>query len=192
MSLPREIEFKYNADKIKLSDFIAFCQKKDPVKVITASGYDHFFSNKKDTDAFGRHRKGEEFNQLTFKRKTNDENNFIRTEHNIDLSLNMTETQVSQFMNEFGYEFQDSIYKNCFIYVYDYYTLVYYIIYDTDLKEKGRFFEIEMSETYLWHHDTQAWDAMLVVERFCKSLGIMPQGRIKRSLYEMFIQKDEK
>lgn len=188
----KECEFKYNAKDLSLTAFTAFCTDRKPKNFIIASGYDHFYSHTRSKESFCRHRKGEEFNQLTFKRKTNDANNFIRTEHNINLSLDTRKEQIEALCKEFSYEYTDSIFKNCFIYNYGWYTLVYYIIYDKDLIEKGRFFEIEMDENHDWKDEQDAWSSLLVMEKMCKPLGVSPQSRVKRSLFEMFIQKDNK
>lgn len=187
----KEVEFKYNAENIKLSDFIQFCLKRNPLKIVEASGYDYFYENSKSDNSFCRHRIGPDMNQLTFKRKTSNINNQIRTEHNIDLVDEVSTDQVKALCEEFNYKYNMSIFKNCFIYVYDYYTLVYYICYDKDMKELGRFLEIEAKEDHAWDTEQSAWDAIAVIEKFSKSLGIAPQGRIKRSLFELYRNKNE-
>lgn len=188
-STPLEIEFKYSADNISLSHFNKFCQARpdhDTSAFLVASGYDYFYENKNDSEAFCRHRYGPDMNQLTFKRKTSGVNNFVRTEHNLDFTKDMTVSQIEAYIREHGYEFNTSIFKNCFIYKFEWYTLVYYICYDTDLKELGRFVEIEMKEDYAWKTRDEAWNALVSMERLCKTLGVSAQKRIKLSLYEMF------
>lgn len=185
MKKPTEIEFKYRADDISLKDFIAFCEARGPLRAVNPCGYDYFYDNAKDQDAFCRHRVGLDINQLTFKRKTTDANNFIRTEHNMDL-VKATREQVRSLVSEFGYAHNFSLYKNCFVYSYDNYTLVYYVCYDEDMKELGRFIEIEMKEDFQWKSEQEAWDCLLVFEKLCKPLGISPQHRIKRSLFELY------
>jgi len=182
-----EIEFKFNAKDIKLTDFIKFCKSHSgDCKEIIASGYDHFYDNSKDPDAFGRLRVGPDVNQLTFKRKTKDTNNFIRTEHNIELTKGTTRDQIEALFLEFGYKYNVSLFKNCFVFVYDTYTFVYYICYDTDMEELGRFIEIEMSEEHSWANEAEAYNHLLVLEKLMKSLGISPQNRVKRSLFELY------
>lgn len=187
MSEYLEIEFKYNANDIKLTDFIAFCSKREPLRTVDASGYDYFYQNAEDEDAFCRLRVGADMNQLTFKRKTTGVNNYVRTEHNVDLARTMTKPQMEAFLVEHSYKFNTSIFKNCFVYAYDYYTLVYYICYDTDLKELGRFVELEMKEDYAWASKDDAYASLVALERLCsKELGISPQARVRRSLFEMY------
>lgn len=184
---PQEIEFKYSAADISLTKFSEFCKTRKPLKFILASGYDYFYENLKDPDAFCRHRAGPDANQLTFKRKINSANNFVRTEHNLDLLPIMTNAQVEALCAEFGYKFNTTLFKNCFIYNYDFYTLVYYICYDVEMKELGRFVEIEMSEKHAWANEEETYNALLVMEKLCaKELGISAQARIKRSLWEMY------
>jgi len=183
-----EIEFKYKADDISLEAFKAFCVARKPSLQIQASGYDHFYQSAKD-EAFSRHRVGADMNQLTFKRKTSDANNIVRTEHNIDLHPSVSKEQVAAFLSEFGYEFTATLYKSCFVFQYDWYILVYYIVFDAEMKELGRFIEIEASETFPWRSEAEARASIDDMERLCKPLGIQPQRRVKRSLFEMFASK---
>lgn len=186
MKKPLEIEFKYKADNISLTEFKAFCESKPPVSFIQASGYDYFYSDALNSGAFCRFRVGADINQVTFKRKTKEKNNFVRVEHNIDLAPVVTEPQVRALVSEFGYEYDSTIYKSCFVYKYEWYTLVYYICYNEDLKELGRFIEIEMKEDHDWETEESAWNELVIVEKLCKTLGISPQARIKKSLYELY------
>ncbi len=144
----REIEFKYRADNISLTDFYAFCEglKGAAPKYLEASGYDYFFDKADDEDGFYRVRIGHDIRQLTYKHKTKDTNNYVREEHNLDFSGNMTKEYIEGYVKSLGYEYNTKLFKNCFIYKYSTFTLVYYICYDADLKELGRFVEIEMSE----------------------------------------------
>ncbi len=183
----REIELKYRADDIPLPDFVAFCQARQPVSTYAASGFDRFYENVMNSDCFCRHRaEPGKFNQLTFKRKTSDRNNYIRSEHNITLGLEVTAEQVEALCKEFSFEYNTSIFKNCFIYKYDVYTLVYYICYDTSMTELGRFMEIEMDEDHPWKSDEEAWTALTALEAECRPLGVSAQARVRRSLFEMF------
>lgn len=184
-----EIEFKYNASEISLSTFTEFCQernRKNVHKFIIASGYDYFYDSLTNPESFCRHRVGADMNQLTFKKKTSGTNNYVRTEHNIDLENKVSVEQVKLLCGEFGYKYNTSIFKNCFIYAYDRYTLVYYVCYDKDMKELGRFVEIEMKEDHNWSSEEEAYGELTIMEKLCKGLGISSKSRLKRSLYEMF------
>lgn len=182
----KEIELKYKANGISLVDFTTFCKSRGPKEFITASGFDYFYEDAKEPDCFGRHRIGPSFNQLTFKRKTAANNNYVREEDNLDLGLHMSKEKVQVFCERRGYHFNTSIFKNVFIYNYDRYNFVYYVVYDDELKELGRFIEIEMSEEYAWESEKQAWDALVKLEEDAKELGLSPQKRMRNSLFEIF------
>ncbi len=187
-----EVEFKYRAEDISLNDFMKFCEGRKPFKSIIASGWDHFYESPLDTTGFYRYRVGPDCNQLTYKRKTQTQNNFVRKEHNLDLAASFSVEQGANFCEDFGYVHNFTIFKNCFVFTYDWYTLVYYVCYDTDMKELGRFMEIEMAEDYAWANQQDAWDQLVAMERIAKPLGINPQCRVKRSLFELFRKGDNK
>lgn len=184
-----EVEFKYNAADMTLTQFTHFCKSTKFFEYVQASGYDHFYASETDKRQFGRHRVGASFNQLTVKAKTSPKNNFIREEDNLDFAEAISEERVKSFFGKFGYEHKKSIFKNCFIYKYPLYTLVYYVIYTVDMEEIGRFVEIEMSEDHDWKSEDEAWNALLALEKQCKPLGVSAQGRIRKSLYEIVCGK---
>lgn len=182
----KEIEFKYKAAEISFSSFTEFCASRGDSTFIQAAGYDYFYASTKDGDSFARHRVGPDMNQLTFKRKTTDKNNFVRAEHNIDLQQEVSTEQIAALCSEFGYEFRKRIFKNVFIYLFDRYNFVFYICYDDEMNELGRFIEIEMSEEHDWGEEKNAWEALLALEQDFKRLGITAQKRMKNSLFELF------
>lgn len=180
-----EIEFKYLA-KVKLSQFKQFCEVRKPIKYQIISGYDRFFSKPSEPDSFYRHRVNTNENQLTFKRKTTKTDNFIREEHNIDLPLNVSEEKIEALCRINGYVYDTTIFKNCFIFNYSDHTLVYYVCYDSELRELGRFIEIEMKEDYAWTSEQEAFNSLLALERLCKAVGLSPDNRVNKSLFEMY------
>lgn len=182
----KEIEFKYSANYISLEKFHSFCKKKKPIEYKQIAGYDHFFKNPKDITSFYRHRIGLDMNQLTLKKKLTDDNNFIRIEHNIDLSKESTEEIIADFCKELGYFPTKSIFKNAFIYIYDGHVVVYYICYDKDMNELGRFIEIEIEEVYASKHEKEAWSDLVLLEHIYKPLGISSKYRVTSSLAEMY------
>jgi adenylate cyclase class IV len=188
----KEIEFKYKADNISLEGFRTFCEARNPRKTIQASGFDYFFDNAKDPDSFYRHRVGADTNQLTYKKKKSDVNNVIRDEQNVNLDPKETPEHVRAFLARFKYNFNTALFKTCFVYNYDKYTLVYYICYDTGMKELGRFIEIEMSEEHSWATEQEAYGELVIIEKLCKEIGLTPQNRVRRSLYEMFCKERNK
>jgi predicted adenylyl cyclase CyaB len=181
-----EVETKYKATGILLSQFKAFCETRRPDHFKMVSGPDYFYSNSKDLDSFWRHRVGPDSNQLTFKRKTTGANNFVRVEHNLELKKEMSVEAIASMCKEFGYEPNTQIFKNCFIYKFNYYTMCFYICYNKDMQEIGRYIEIEMSEDYEWKNIDDAWSALLVLEKTARDLGITARNRIRSSLFELF------
>lgn len=181
-----EVEFKYNASEINLNSFKEFCMKREPDSYIMAAGHDHFYFKDQDPHGFYRYRVGAGINQLTYKKKTVTENNYIRIEHNIDLAEHVDRDQISSMCSDLGYKYNTTIFKNSFIYVYEYYVMAYYIVYDSDMKEIDRFLEIEMNEDFPWEDEKQAWGELVILERIHKSLGISASKRIKESLFELY------
>ena len=181
-----EIEFKYNADCVALRTFQDFCRRLNPITEVMPAGYDHFYNKTGDEVSFCRHRVGALTNQLTFKRKLQDNNNSVRTEHNIDLSKEMSKQQIEAFLKEFGYKWCSTIYKNAFVYVYDKYSFCYYIVYTEGMEELGRFIEIEMSEEHPWESQEQAYKMLQELEKEVSVVGLFPSRRLKKSLYEMY------
>lgn len=184
MTTGMEIEFKYRANDINLADFMAACVTREPTQILTTSGWDHFYDGK-NLEGFARHRVSPDLNQLTYKRKTTGKNNYVREEDNLDLSPSVTTSQIASFLSKFEFKHNKTIFKNCFIYKYARHTVVYYIIYSQELEETGRFVEIEMAEDHPWASEEQAYEALVDLERQFKTLGITPQSRMKKSLYEL-------
>lgn len=177
----KEVETKYRVSALKLQAFTDLATSLSPVKFIEAAGYDYYYV--KDTTDFIRYRAGS-LHELTVKKKLADKNNFIRTEINMGVKEQSLEI-IEAFCASLGYKFNFSIFKTCFIYYYEHFDLVYYVVYDNNMKELDRFVEIEMLETYEWESPEAAWAKLLEIEQLMKPLGITPQSRIKKSLFEM-------
>lgn len=180
----KEIEYKYNASDIKLSNFHKFCINKTPLKYLEVSGTDHFYKHPGRPDSFYRHRLSNNESQITLKVLTND-NNVTRDEYNID-AQGLHNSTVGEYVRAHGYSYSGKVYKNCFIYHYDCYCVVYYVCYDDDMQELGRFIEIEMSEDYPWASVEEAQGLLKMKEMSWKDLGIGLANRETRSLFQMF------
>lgn len=186
----KEIEYKYNADKIDLNAFKVLCASfNERHEYNEASGYDHFYSPGPNSDSFGRHRIGADINQLTTKHKTSTKHNYFRDEINTKLDKSETKENVCAQFKSFGYEYVGSLFKNCFVFNFETFTAVYYAVYDDKLTEHGRYLEIELSEDVDWITERRAYDALNQLEEQFSKLGITPQHRIKKSLYELFIKE---
>lgn len=181
-----EVETKYRASDITLTDFIAAAKAMSPVSEKHVSSFDHYYTRSAAEEIFIRHRTGDR-PELTMKEKRVDTNNFVRVECNLPLDASrVTKPIVDQFCSMLGFTPNFSVSKQCVIFFWPTFDIVYYVVYDEDFKEKDRFIEIEMSETHAWENDEAAWSELTRVEKALSGLGISPARRIRRSLFEMF------
>jgi len=182
MSHNREIEAKYNADSISLESFLAVVNGMKIKKKLVVSSYDDYFTKR---DNFIRYRHSTDRGELTIKRKTSENNNFDRVEVNLGAEPDAL-AKVADFVELLGYKHDFTIYKTCHIYWFEKVDLVYYVVYDKELKELRRFIEIEALEDYPWESDESAWEEVLKYEKILESIGLSPQKRLKKSLFEIF------
>lgn len=185
-----EIEFKYKADELSLSDFHDFCKSKNPEKYVFITGHDHFYKDDNKPESFFRYRVGSDGQQLTWKQKTVVHNSYVRIENNIDIKSDVTKEHVDAFCSDLGYEHSGLIFKNAFIYNYDNYTLVYYVCFNDNMTEIGRFIEIEMKEG-IYKSESKAWSDLIIIEKLCKPLGAFPINRVTESLFELYGRNDK-
>lgn len=181
-----ELEFKYKADGIGFSTFIDLMESLSYKNYADASSWDHYYTNKTNVDEFIRYRVSDK-PELTIKRKTNQNNNWNRVEVDLPLASNNKKT-VDTFVNLLGYEHSKSIYKSCFIYWLEYINFVYYIVYDSNMTEKGRFIEIEFNKGKLPEHLDKVSDQLKYGQEVLVKLGLSPQNRLKKSLFEIFVK----
>lgn len=182
-----ELEYKFKADDIKLQDFLALMSTLDVTKKKDVSSWDHYLTNSNE-DEFLRYRESNE-PELTIKRKVNKNNNWDRIEVDLPLDSNRVNiATVSKFAELLGYTNRKSIYKTCCIYWMDYINFVYYIVYDVNMIEKGRFIEVEINKDKLDKEivlvDTHLKKGLEILSK----LGLTPQNRLKKSLYEIFVK----
>lgn len=179
-----EVETKYGAHDIKYKDFRDLVDKLNP-KWQEVASWDDYFINKSDKDDFNRYRNFDNEGQITSKEKTSDINNNSRIEYNINLGKNDLET-IEGWHKSKGYKHNFRIFKVCFIAWLEKIDIVYYVVYNEELKEIDRFIEIEALENYDWKDEKEAWDEVLKYEKMLEPLGIVPQNRMKRSLLELY------
>lgn len=178
----KEIETKYSANSVPMDEFVKLVEPMAP-NWIMVSSYDDYFVN--DKDEFIRYRYNDSMGELTVKRKTTDNNNNNRVEVNVKVDSGSSKS-VSAFVDLLGYEPNFSIFKTCKIGVLDKIVLVYYIVYDQNMKELQRFIEVEAREDVTWDSEQAAWDEVLKYEKLLEPLGITPKNRLKKSLFEIF------
>lgn len=181
----KEVEFKYNANDILLTDFQKAVTQLNPKFLLETSSWDFYYTNGKNESL--RYRKSEVKPELTIKRKTTTENNQSRIEINLGLASVNQDESVDSFVKLLGYELNFKIYKSCFIYFFDEVDVVYYIVYDENMNEKGRFLEIEYLEEKAHHTELpHIFKTLDKYEKDLKELGIDKNNRIPYSLLEMF------
>lgn len=186
----KEIEYKYLADDIKLSDFNSLMEKiKEKYgfkSFLQASSFDVYYVKKDSPEEFQRFRNDGRTPELTKKVKTKDGNNWIRIESDLPLDpLRVTEEKVAFHLGLDDYNENFRIFKVCFIYFYDTVNYVWYSVYDQDMKEIGRFLEVELNKDKVTETDQD----ILVLkehENNLLELGITSQNRTKLSLFERY------
>jgi adenylate cyclase class IV len=179
----KEIESKYHANEIKMADFIRLMEELNPNKKLTVSSYDDYFINEKDD--FIRYRHNDDVGELTIKRKINPKNNIERVEINLPIAESNF-LKIKEFVSLLGYRHNFTIYKTCKIYWIDNKVISYYMVYDENIKELGRFIEIEADETHEWKSEKEALEEINKFEKLLLPLGLNNKNRLRKSLFEMF------
>lgn len=185
----KELEYKYDATGISLSSFLACITKLNPKLRKDVSSWDYYYTptGVQNSEEFMRFRESQN-PELTIKRKTKQTNNWERVE--VDLPLDnerLKKVQVDAFSGLLNYSENFRIYKTCFIFWFENVNIVYYIVYDKDMKEKGRFIEVEINKEKVSQlADTNS--ELKTYENVLQELGIKASNRLKRSLYEIFVK----
>jgi adenylate cyclase class IV len=179
----KEVESKYDAEKIKRESFLGIIDSLPVRKKMNVSSYDTYFMN--DTGDFVRYRWTDDRGELTIKRKTSKLNNNDRIEVNLPTAGSNLST-VEAFCGLLGYKLNFEIFKTCNIFWVDKVVLVYYVVFDKNLKELRRFIEIEADEDLEWESEEQAWAEVVRYEKMLEPLNITPQNRLRKSLFEIF------
>jgi adenylate cyclase class IV len=183
-----EMEFKYCADNVKLTAFIKLMEELKYTKKLEISSWDTYFVHSENKDEFVRFRNSDT-PELTLKRKTKQENNWKRIE--IDLPLDPTrveEATVTAWAEMEGYAKKTRLFKTCFIYWFKNVNMVYYIVYNENLTELGRYLEIEGEKNSgLSEEDT--FEEIKKYEQMFGKFGVSPQNRLKKSLFELYVKE---
>jgi len=185
----KEIEYKYSADEIDRMAFKDMAKSLNPKSFIYVESKDIYYAKSKNE--FLRYRmpsenklSGEENRQeLTFKKKTEEKNNWSRTEVNLRIDLN-DPFLVHSFCEGLGYKKNFEITKFCEIFYYDDVDLVYYGVKSEDGKY-SYYLEIECLENCGMTKE-QSLEVLLKYEKLLAPLGITPQKRKKLSLWELY------
>ena len=183
----KELEYKYRADDIKLSDFNKLVDELGFLKKKEASSFDYYYTLDSNPDIFQRYRESDS-PELTKKRKVKDSNNWERIEVDLPLDVEkITKALVDRYVGLDDYKENFSIYKNCFIFWLDFCSIVYYTVYDPEMKEIGRFLEIEVNkDKALELGPEEAFKKLEELEQKLLTLGLTYKNRMKKSLFELY------
>lgn len=183
-----ELEYKYSATHTSLSDFLEVLKNLSPEKELKTSSFDYYYTKNNDKNSFIRYRESDN-PELTIKRKVNT-SNWERIEVDLPLDKSQcTKPLVDAWVNLENYKENFRIYKSCFIFWVGKVNYVYYIVYDENLKEKGRFIEVEVNKKEVPALGLDKAKALLKdSETVLIALNISPQNRLKKSLFEMFVK----
>lgn len=185
-----EIEFKYNAEGVDRMTFKDLMGSLNPKSFIYVESTDVYYAKSKDE--FLRYRKpsenklsGEENRQeLTFKKKSVEQNNWCRLEVNLRIDLN-DPLLVHAFCEGLGYKKNFEIVKRCDIYLFnENVDIVFYSVKD-DAGKYAYFVEIEAMEECGMTKE-QSMELIQKYEKLLAPLGITPQKRKKLSLWETY------
>lgn len=183
-----EIETKYEISENDRLKFKTLMKSLKPTRFLYVEGEDVYYV--KGSDNFLRHRIAAEHledkrSELTFKKKSTDKNNNIRTEVNLRVDLNNPEL-VQAFCEGIGYKRNFSVYKMCDIYFFEDANIVFYSV-STDNGKTDTYLEIEASED-IGLSENAAWEVVQKYEKLLFPLGISAQKRKRLSLFEMYRQ----
>ena len=190
----KEIEYKYSAQDINMETFDeSMSLLSNNVPGVLVSSHDDFFIQESSITIgkvdFIRYRYNDYVQELTLKKKTCLKNNTNR----VEINLNMNETdrdKVGSFLKNIGFNFSFRIYKTSKIYHIDNVIIAYYIVYNDNFKEIGRFIEIEANEHHNWDSEEVAFATINFFESQLQSLNLNSSMRLSQSLFEMFCPKN--
>lgn len=186
-----ELEYKYKADDVSFARFKKLMDTLPVKSFVEASSWDYYYRNE-DHAGFMRYRASSVKPELTRKIKTTGSNNFNRFEVDIPLDKKADYNTINTFLEKLGYSENFRIFKNCFVYFLDNVNYVYYIVYDENMKEQGRFVEVEVNKSKVQELNDKhrsldgAVKELNKQEALLKEIGISPQNRMKKSLFELF------
>ena len=179
-----ELEYKYNANEIRLDKFRQLIQSLGVRKHIEIASWDIYYTKPGEVDTFHRLRNGPT-PELTKKIKLSSTNNFQRVEIDLPLDpIRMNTETVAKYMELQGYQENFRIFKYCDIYVLDRINYVYYCVYGDNLQELGRFIEVEVNKSE--YNEVLAITMIRDGEKKLEQLGLVPQHRLRKSLFELY------
>ena len=191
-----EFETKYRTEITVLGHFKRIVEALPDHSFIYVQGPDNYYT--KPGSPFKRLRvgqypmpNGEIFMQLTSKLKPDGaRTNVQRREPNWTLTGNDLE-EIKDGLDLDGYKFSFAIWKGCHIYEFKDATLVFYTVIEEGQTSEAHFIEIEVDEKTI-HNLTEAdaWNVISKYEKILAPVGISPQKRLLKSLFDMYHKKE--
>jgi adenylate cyclase class IV len=195
-----EFECKYRVEQNVQPMFKKLVEQLSDIQAfLYVEGPDCYYSHPDfDDSSFGRYRRpsfgldgGRAEWTVKFKPK-GAKNSIQRLE--INWRVDKTpEEDIKRGVELMGFKPNFVITKNCHIYKFEDATLVYYTVYDITGGETSNrvdhFVEIEVSEEKISKEgltEAEAWGIIEKYEKILSPLGITPQKRMRRSLWEMY------
>lgn len=205
LDLNTEFEVKYRVEPHVLIEFKKIVSEIPSNKTfLYVEGPDYYYTHPNyDNSSFGRYRRpsfglDNGRSEWTIKFKPRDaKNNMKRIEMNWRVD-NTPEADIKRGAELMGFKFNFEIIKSCQIYKFDDATLVFYTVYDvTDNPKSSKidhFIEIEVSEKMIYEKQLTEDDALAIINKYEKILlpiGINPQKRLRKSLFEMYVRENK-
>lgn len=182
-----ELEYKYSANTVSLTDFIALMDKIGYEKRLDVSSWDEYYTK---ASQFARFRDSNT-PELTIKKKTTEANSWERIEVDLPIEKSRLEhNTVRKFLELAEYQPAFTIYKSCFVFWQKDVNYCYYIVYDNNMVEQDRYIEVEVTKSRIEDIGEHAARERLAEAELClTTLGISYKNRFKRSLFEIYGSK---
>ena len=189
-----EFETKYKTDLSALPIFNRIVSSLPNLEsFLYTCGPDVYHSH--SNNCIGRYRStlDGKFAQWTVKRKPDGaKNNVYRFESNWNVAGTPAD-EVDAGAKQMGFVFDFKIHKNCFIYKFQDATVVMYWVREDGTEKEDYYIEIEVTEETIHElTEDQAWGVINKYEKLLEPVGISPQKRMKKSLFELYTKQELK
>jgi len=185
----KEIEIKWNAQRVKRSDFNLALRRHlrgKKWKLVTIAGFDYYHIN---GPFVLRHRHGSKTNELTVKARTSKRSTTVRKEVNVTLPPSVSPMLIREMMSELGFNKILPIYKDCDIYFVQDGDFVVDIVWyraSCDGDRRMDLIEVEIHEAPI----KVSIDMLNKWKKFLnESFGLTDSDIINDSLYEIYSGK---
>ena len=174
-----EVEYKFIlSDDVQFEQFRSRLSCMNPVRQTEVNTVDTYFLLQNNSQFIYRHRFDQELQQLTVKSMSGDPS--VRTEINLDLSRDENQSAaVVEFLRTFGIKAQSSLAKDLIVF---YFQNVEIALYRAQAADRSILcLEIEAID----FADIES--AKSDINKWCQLLGLAPDTREMRSLFEILL-----